>query len=131
MIRFLLPAVVVAAFASCHHATLEDSAEKMAQEYTERYCPTPTNNMQRTDSVTFNRTGHTFNYYYTLIGDADNNEAVNKVSKQIESTLLTELRENTSLKVFKDAGYSFRYVFRSQSNKNILWEHTFTAKAYR
>lgn len=131
MRRFLLPAVVVATLVSCHHATLEDSAEEMTQEYTERYCPTLVNDMQRTDSVTFNRTGHTFNYYYTLIGAADNNEAVSKVAKQIEGTLLTELKENTSLKVFKDAGYNFRYVFRSQRNKSILWERTFAARDYK
>lgn len=131
MKRILLATIIIACLASCKHASLEDSAEKMANEYTERYCPTPVNDMQRTDSVTFDRNTHTFNYYYTLTDKADDPVAVSSVKKSISNALLKELRENTSLKAFKDAHYAFRYVFNSQSNKTILLELTFKANDYK
>lgn len=131
MKRILLATIIIACLASCKHASLEDSAEKMANEYTERYCPTPVNDMQRTDSVTFDRSTHTFNYYYTLTDKADDPVAISSVKKSISNALLKELRENTSLKAFKDALYSFRYVFNSQSNKTTLLELTFKANDYK
>lgn len=131
MKRILLSIAVIACLASCKHATLEDSAEKMANEYTDRYCPTPVSDMQRTDSVTFDRETHTFNYYYTLTDKADDPVAVNGVKKSISNALLKELRENTSLKAFKDAHYAFRYVFNSQSNKTTLLELTFKSNDYK
>lgn len=87
--------------------------------------------MQRTDSVTFDRTTHTFNYHYTLTDEADNAEAVSKVKQKISATLLEELKGNTSMKAFKDKDFSFRYIFRSQQTKTILFEQTFTQESYK
>lgn len=131
MKRILLLAVIAASLASCHHETLEDQAEAMATDYTERYCPTPVIDMQRTDSVAFDRDTRTFNYYYTLTDRADDAEAVNTVRKKIGATLLGELKENTSMKVFKDAGFAFHYVFRSQQSKRVLLDLKLTAKDYK
>lgn len=131
MKHILCAAISIYAMASCHYSTLEDHAEKMAKEYTERYCPTPVINMQRTDSVTFDRTTHTFNYHYTLTNEADNAEAVSKVKQKISATLLEELKGNTSMKAFKDKDFSFRYIFRSQRTKSILFEQTFTQESYK
>lgn len=131
MKRILLSIIITTCLASCKHATLEDSAENMANEYTERYCPSPVNGMQRTDSVTFDRDTHTFNYYYTLTDKADDPVVVGGVKKSISNALLKELKENTSLKAFKDAHYAFRYVFNSQRNKATLLELTFKANDYK
>jgi hypothetical protein len=87
--------------------------------------------MQRTDSLTYDRSTHTFNYYFTLVDKADNADIIKEKQKEITDALLKQLKENTSAKVYKDAGFSFHYIFRSGSKGNILLENTFTQKQYK
>jgi hypothetical protein len=115
---------------SCHHATLEDRAAKMAADYTERYCPTPPENYVVTDSVTFDRDTKTFNYYYRFTDKADNIETINKSKKLLDKELTEGLRENTTMKVYKEASYNFNYVFRSNKTGNILYSKHLSAKDY-
>ena len=128
---FVLTLIAVIALASCKHDTLEDRAEKEAKAFTERYCPTPVQNMQRTDSVTFDRSTLTFNYYYRLTGAADDSQAVNKVQSKIKEALRNELISNTGSKAYKDKGYNFHYVIHSEKTKEVLYEVTFTPKDYK
>lgn len=123
--------VAACTLTACHRTTLEDQAENMAKDYTERYCPTPVQNMQRTDSIAFNRQTHTLAFYYTLTDRADDPENIKLVNGKITKALLKELKENTSYKAYKEAGYNFRYVFRSQKNGNTLYEKTFSKKNYK
>lgn len=122
--------VMIVAFSSCHRTTLEDQAQKMADDYTERYCPTPVQNMQRTDSITFDRATKTFNFYFTLTDKVDDVNIIKQARKDISKALLNELKENTNYKVYKEAGYNFSYIFRSQKNKSILFKQQFTKKDY-
>lgn len=128
---FVLAFFAVVALGSCKHDTLEDRAEKEAKAFTERYCPTPVQNMQRTDSVTFDRSTLTFNYYYRLNGAADDSQAVNKVRSELKDALRNELISNTGSKGYKDKGYNFHYVIHSEKTKKILFEVTFTPKDYK
>ena len=130
MKQFLIAAIVIVSMSSCHHDSLEDRAEKLTKDYTERYCPTPVQNMQRTDSITFDRSTHTFNYYYTLSGKADDAKVIAKNKGKLNKELLRQLKDNTSYKVFKEAGFNFHYVFRSQANGKVLLESNFTKKLY-
>ena len=116
---------------SCHHITLEEKASKLAEDYTTRSCPTPVIDSQRTDSVTFNPQTLTFNYYYTLFDKADNVEIIVKAKKKITSTLISQLRENTTMKSYKDAAYNFHYVYRSNKTGDVLYERVFTKKDYK
>ncbi len=116
---------------ACHRATLEDMAAKTASDYTERYCPTPVEDFQRTDSITFDRGTHTFSYYYTLTGKIDDPAIIEKGEKQILATIIGSLKENTSMKDYKQAGYNFRYVYRSQKNGNVMIDKTFKQKDYK
>ena len=128
--NILLPALCTC-LCACHHATLEDRAEKYTKDYTERFCPTPVQDMQRTDSLTFDRTTRTFNYYFTLVDKADNAGIIKAKQKEITDALLKQLKENTSAKVYKDEGFNFHYIFRSTSKGNILLENTFTRRQYK
>ncbi|KXB42959.1 hypothetical protein HMPREF1870_01346 [Bacteroidales bacterium KA00344] len=128
---FVLIFISVVALSSCKHDTLEDRAEKEAKAFTERYCPTPVQNMQRTDSVTFDRSTLTFNYYYRFTGAADDSQAVNKMQSRIKEALRNELISNTGSKAYKDKGYNFHYVIHSEKTKEVLYEVTFTPKDYK
>lgn len=112
----------------CKHATLEDKAEQDAVEYTRRFCPTPDDGFQRTDSVTFNRDSRTFNYYYTFVKKADDEKLIQQLRPKLITTLKKNLRDNTQQKVYKDAGYKFRFIYRSESTGKVLLDQTITAK---
>ncbi len=128
--KILFFAFAVLIFSGCHRTTLEDLAAKTAEEYTERYCPTPIENGQRTDSVTFSRDTHTFGYYYSLSGKLDDPIIIENNKKQIISTILSSLKENTSMKEYKQAGYNFRYVMKSVKTGEVLIDKLFTNKDY-
>ncbi len=123
--------LAMATLAACHHETLEDKAEKMARDYTERYCPTPMKNMQRTDSIVFDRNTHTFCYYYLVSGAADNKEVLDSMRPQLREALIKDLVGNVGNKVYKEAGYSYRYVFFSETTKQLLYEEELTEKDYK
>jgi hypothetical protein len=129
--KILVLAFAALSLTSCHRTNLEDLAVKSAEDYTERYCPTPFVDSQRTDSVGFDRASHTFSYYYTISGKIDDPEVFSKGQKQIVGSILKGLKENTSMKEFKQAAYNFRYVFRSQKSGNVLMDKTFTIKNYK
>lgn len=128
--RLLFLAFVALLFSGCHRTTLEDLAAKTAEEYTERYCPTPIENGQRTDSVTFSRETHTFGYYYSLSGNLDDSDIIEKFKQKIISSILSSLKENTSMKEYKQAGYNFHYVMKSSKTGEVLIDKLFTNKDY-
>ncbi len=131
-----LPAMVLLAWAccgmtACKHDSLEDKAEKDIKAFNERYCPTPTKNNQRTDSVTFDRDTRTFNYYFDLSGPSDNQEVIDTMRTQLHEALVKDLKEDMGTQAYKNAGYSYHYVFYSASTHKILFEALLQEKDYK
>lgn len=117
--------------AACHES-LEDRAAREAKEYTEKNCPTPVVQNTRTDSLTFDRQTRTIGYWYTLCGDADNTEGIKAQEAKLRKVLLDGLKASTQLKMYKDAGFSIRYVYHSHKNpKEVMMDVTFGEKDYR
>ena len=114
---------------SCHDS-LDDRAEKEAKNYTERYCPTPVQQNQRTDSLTFDRHTHTYNYYYTLTGPADNADVIGENRQKLKDVLVAGVRNDTRMKAYKDAGFGFHFVYLSESTGKVLLEVSVTSKDY-
>ena len=110
---------------SCQES-LEERAEREAKEYTQQFCPTPTENYTRTDSVVFDKSTKTYTYYCAFSDVFDDQEIVNKNKKEIHDALKQNLSENTSLKAFKEAGFVFAYVVHSTKDKNkVLYKDSF------
>lgn len=106
--------------------SLEERAEQEARDYTKRYCPTPVYNHTRTDSLVFDRPSLTFFYYCTLTDVMDDAELIEENRQTLTDGLSKSIRESTNLKIYKDAGFSFRYILRSEKNPDtILYEATF------
>ena len=107
--------------------SLEDRAEQEARDYTRKFCPTPVYNHSRTDSLVFDRPTRTYIYYCTLTDVMDDAKLIDENRQTLTDGLQQSLRESTNLKVYKDAGFSFRYVLRSEKNPDeILYEKTFS-----
>ena len=119
----------ILALTACQES-LEDRSAREAAEYTKKKCPARIDQNTVIDSLVFERDTHTMHYYYTLTGEADNPEAFTRFSA--ENVLLTQLKNSTTIKTYKDAGYSFAYTYRSGTEKGrVLFEKTFTKKDYK
>lgn len=98
------------------HEKLEDKAEREAQDFTRRYCPTPFVNCVRTDSVTFDKASRSYTYHCTFSEILDSAEIIDNNKQKIKGMLSSSIRESTSMKIYIEAGYHFHYVCRSKKN---------------
>ncbi len=126
-VLFLLWAATV--MTGCQES-LEERGAREARDYTAKHCPTPVAPEVTLDSMTFDKASHTFGYFYTLGGVLDDTTYIS--IKNPRDLLLQQVRNSTNLKIYKEAGYSFRYVYRSKKQKGqILFDDTFHSKDYK
>ena len=110
--------------------SLEDRCAREAKEFTEKNCPRAVDKEIILDSMTFEKATHTISYLYTLTGTLDDPQRIDSV--QFRELLLLEVKNTTNLKLYKDAGYSFRYAYYSEKeNGTKLFEATFRESDYR
>ncbi|MCF0202830.1 MAG: hypothetical protein HUK08_05635, partial [Bacteroidaceae bacterium] len=80
------------------------------------------------DSMTFDTRTKTFRYYYSL---SPNFEYRNLDIDLCHKELLSQLKNRTTLRIYKEAGYSFRYIYYPlQDPKNIVLDLCFTRADY-
>lgn len=116
---------------SCQES-LEDRAARELKEYTQKNCPTPVVNDQQIDSATYEAQTRTIRYYYKLYNKIDDERIFAQHGKEIKAQILNELRNNTKAKLYKDAGFNYKYTYRSASDpKTILFDVKFTQKDYK
>ena len=109
--------------------SLEDRCARETKEYTRKNCPAKMDNNSILDSLIFERETHTLHYYYRLTGFADNDSIVEKLDAA--NILKNELRNTTTLKLYKDNHYRFAYTYRSEKDpKKVLLDFVFTDKDY-
>ena len=70
MKKIFVLTIAAALLAGCQE-TLEERGAREARDYTEKHCPAPIAHQITMDSMTFNRSTHTFSYCYTLNGSLD------------------------------------------------------------
>jgi len=129
MKKVFIAVLTVALFAACQES-LEEKCAKEARVYTEKNCPSKLGDNIIIDSMTFEAATHTLHYYYRLTGVADSVGAMS--IDDVKATLLKDLRNTTSMKAYKDAGYNFAYTYRSEKNpKTVLYDVTLTTDDYQ
>ncbi len=94
--------------------SLEDRCAREAKEYTKKHCPTLVGKDVDIvmDSMTFDKASHTICYAYTLKGRLDDSALVN--GAKTKELLLQEVKNSANLRLYKEAGYNFRYVYFSK-----------------
>ncbi|MBQ2674959.1 MAG: hypothetical protein IJG07_09815 [Prevotella sp.] len=126
IIGICMAAMMVAA---CQES-LEDRCQREAKTYTEKHCPMPVGKDIVMDSMTFDKATHTISYVYTLSGQLDDSAVVQGANSR--DLLLQEVKNSTHLKLYKEAGYNFRYVYHSKQKKGTkLLEATFRKSDYQ
>ena len=117
-------------FATGCQESLEDRCAREASEYTQKHCPTLITKDIVLDSMTFERQSHTICYVYTVNGIIDDPEVIQRGDPH--ERLLHQIKNSPNLKLYKDAGYSFRYTYFSTKNKGVqLYSATFHEKDYK
>jgi hypothetical protein len=121
---------MMAALLTACQETLEERGAREARDYTEKHCPAPVAPQVVMDSMTFDKATHTFGYYYTLDGVFDDSANLQRNSPR--DLLLNQVRNTTNLKLYKEAGYRFRYVYHSSKEKGTrVLDATFRKKDYQ
>ena len=129
MKKIIIMIVAGILLAACQES-LEERCAREAKEYTQKNCPRHIDTEIVLDSMTFDKDSHTIGYCYTLQGSLDNPLRVD--SAQFSEALLLEVKNSTNLKLYKDAGYSFRYTYHSEKDSGTkLFEATFRENDYR
>ena len=110
--------------------TLEDRCARECKEYTQKKCPVLVTRGVTLDSMTFDKSRVVITYYYTVSGILDDAEALRE--HDARGLLLKELKNTAALKLYKDAGYNFRYVYHSSKEKGTrVLDTTFRKKDYQ
>ena len=123
-------AAVMTIAAGCQESIAEKAA-KEAKTYTSRNCPVKLSDEILIDSLTFDAATQTFRYYYTLSGRLDTLMTAEQ-QEQIRESLRHELKNTTSMKAYKDEGYSFGYTYHSAKNRDdMLIDLLFTKTDYQ
>jgi len=128
MKKFWIISAFTLLFVACQES-LEDRCAREAKEYTRKNCPLKMEDNTILDSLAFERSTHTLHYYYKLTGVADQDSIANNIDAV--NVLKNELKNTTTLKLYKDNHYRFAYTFRSEKNPDkILIDVVFTDKDY-
>lgn len=104
--------LAMALITACQES-IEDRAEREAREYTRKFCPTPTVNYTRTDSVVFYKSTHVYTYYCSFTDAMDNKDIIDQNKEQIRESLSSVIRNSTTMRPYLEAGFKFRYVCHS------------------
>ena len=128
MKKFWVLSVIMLLLTACQES-LEDRCARETKEYTRKNCPAKMDNNIILDSLTFEKETHTLHYHYKLTGFADQDSIVKNIDAV--NVLKKELKNTTTLKLYKDNHYRFAYTFRSEKNpEKILIDVVFTDKDY-
>ncbi|TGX82245.1 hypothetical protein E5358_08050 [Palleniella muris] len=123
--------IMACAFLSSCQESIEERAEREAREYTLKYCPTPPQNDVITDSIVYHSATKTYSTYMTFTDKLDDKEMLAGHNDEIVESMLQMVRSNAGMQAYKDAGFSFEYVCRSQKTPGTMLLHvTFTQKDY-
>ena len=110
--------------------SLEERTLREVKEYTQRRCPEPQGNNSILDSLTFDVKTHTLTHYYRLTGASDNEENAKMMKDRLNDEMIEATRKDMTYKRYKDAGYTFRYIARSDSSGKVIYDQTITKDDY-
>jgi len=126
MRKKILFAALTIALAACQKS-LEEQAAQQARKFTAERCPMRME-MQVLDSMVFDINTRTLQRYYRLTGEADHDGLDYSMLKQ---ALVNELKNEPTYRVYREKGFNFYYIYRSEKNpEKVLFEALLTKEDY-
>ena len=115
---FITASFVLTSLISSCQETIEERCVRECREYTKTKCPVPCDKYTTIDSLVFDADSHTLIYYYTLKAVADSAGLISV--ENARNALLQETKNSTKIRLYKEHGYSFRYIYHSQRNPETV-----------
>lgn len=115
---FITASFVLTSLISSCQETIEERCVRECREYTKTKCPLPCDEYTTIDSLVFDADSHTLIYYYTLKAEADSAGMISV--ENARNALLQEAKNSTKIRLYKEHGYSFRYIYHSQRNPETV-----------
>ena len=128
MKKMIFTLAALAVIASSCQESLEERCAREAKEFNEKKCPVKVTDGVTIDSLVFERSSLTLHYYYTFRGLSDNKDIIDKLNPR--KLIVDEVRNSTSIRAYKEAGYNFHYTYWSASTKKPLADVVVTKKEY-
>lgn len=116
-------------FFSCQESR-EKTFERLAREYTAK-CPISMAQGIRIDSMKYNPKTNTNSNYYTLSGNIDSPDSIQKNRQYMESSMIAAVRNSVDLKEYKDFNTTIEYVYYSDKTKKELYRIAIGPKLYK
>lgn len=115
---FITASFVLTSLISSCQETIEERCVRECREYTKTKCPVPCDKYTTIDSLVFDADSHTLIHYYTLKAAADSAGMISV--ENARNALLQETKNSTKIRLYKEHGYSFRYIYHSQRNPETV-----------
>ena len=83
------------------------------------------------DSMTYEPQTRTIHYYYSIYNEGDKKANVEANKQLLQQILLNGIKTDTASKLYKEAGFNFRFTYCSGKNpKTILLDETYKKGQY-
>lgn len=115
-IMYLYSIATVLCLAACHES-MDERAGREAHDFTAKNCPVEIAPGFILDSLTFDKRTRTVNYHFIMCGAMDNARID---SAKARKTLLLALVNAPNLRIYKKAGFTFRYTYRSEKDSGRI-----------
>lgn len=128
---FLITAIPVV-LASCTES-FADRCRREAREYTERECPRLEHQYVIMDSMTYSDAPQGFTYHYRFTEALlDSGATIDpELLEQLGEHIRQGLRQNITLKPYKERGFTFTYRYLSARTDSLLFETSFGPEDYQ
>lgn len=112
---------------SCQES-IDERAVREARKYTAKNCPIEITPGLVSDSLIYDKSTRTLNYHFSVKGDV-NEMYIDTV--EAREGLLQTVTNSTTLRIYKKAGFNFRYTYRSaDAPHTVLFDCTLTPEEY-
>lgn len=129
--KIALIALAALAAVSCTES-FADRCRREAKEYTERECPRLEHQFVIMDSMTYSDEPQGFTYHYRLTGDFDDPELLTpEILSAFTEQMQQALRENLSLRAYKERDFTFTYRYLSDRTDSLVLEACFGPEDYK
>lgn len=132
-IHYLFPIIAIGIlFLSACTESFEDRCRREAREFTQKQCPRLVEEHIIMDSMTYVESPQGFIYHYRVTGALDNPELLTADALEpIVENMRQHLRQDLSLRAYKERGLTFTYRYLSTSTGEPFVNATFGPEDYQ
>lgn len=129
MKRILFVCTLLSVWTACHQETREERFAREARELTKQ-CPIAVDTNTYLDSLVYDKTNSSYQYYYSLHG-ADDEQLTDLVTHpSFIGKIKSNVVNSVDMKPYKDAGMVFIYHYYSKASQSLLGNIKITPEDY-